>query len=103
MLGVMGDAGGIAVAPFEKDLEDVALLPVAQGQAFASDVDARLLQHLAPGRGVQGLVTLLAAGDGLPVARVGGAFEQENLPLRGVDQHQYGNGALVGLGRLARG
>jgi len=59
-------------------------------------VDARFLAQFARRGREQRLAGLLAAGDGLPVARRVGALDQQDAQVRRVDQDQRGDGDLGG-------
>jgi hypothetical protein len=72
---VMGDARGVAVAPFGKDFIFLAEMPVPELGYLGGD--ARFLCYFPECRGDQGFATFLAAGNRLPVAGMGGALKQQ--------------------------
>src|SRR5665647_378469 len=77
MLGVVCDAGRIAVSPVRIDLIDVLRLPV--GQRVLPDIQPGLFAHLAYRRLSQRFFAVSAAGDRLPIAGMIGALQQQYL------------------------
>jgi hypothetical protein len=85
VLGVVGDAARIAMAPDRVDLVDRLRVPIAQAVGRhdgPADGDAGFLGDLADRGLAQRLVEpVLRAGDALPVARPVGPLEQQDVEL----------------------
>src|SRR5688500_1390023 len=100
MLGVVGDPGGVAVAPYGIDFVNVPQVPSLQ-VARRGD-DAGLLAHLAQRRLLERLALVLAAGHRLPEPGVVGALEQQHLEVGVVHHDQRGDRDLVRAQTRAR-
>src|SRR5450759_2722450 len=87
MLGVVCDAGRIAVSPMRIDLIDVLRLPV--GQRVLPDIQPGLFAYLAYRRLSQHFFAVATAGDRLPISGMIGALQQQYLPFSSVDHHQH--------------
>lgn len=74
------------MAPLGENLEAVGRLPI--GELMAAAVDACFFKDFADGGIDECFVIFPAASDGLPIAWVGGPFEQENLKCWRVDNNQ---------------
>ena len=96
VFGVLGDAGGVAVAPGGVDVVDVGKVPVAQGDVGAVGDDAGFFAQFAGGGEQQGFVGgVEGTGDGLPEVGAVGALDQEDFEVGGVDDDQDGDGDFV--------
>src|SRR5438067_7111724 len=93
VLGVVRDIRRVTAAPYGIDFEDVLQVPLLQ--PVARRVDACLLGHFADRGGAQALAFVLAARDGLPVARTVRALEQQHLEVRRVDHDKRRDRDLV--------
>ena len=80
VLLVVRDAGRVAVAPLEVNLEPVLLLPV--DERVARRIEPRLFSELARSRLLERLAIVLAAGDRLPETGPVRALEQQDLEIR---------------------
>lgn len=89
MLDVLRDAGRVAVTPFRKYFVAVGEVPV--DQLVRRDGKAGLFRNFPGGGEQERLVALLAAGDRLPEAGMGGALEQQYVEFWRVNQDQDGN------------
>src|SRR5690606_21077504 len=98
VLGIVGDALGIAMAPLQEDLVAVGDLPVRQH--VRRDADTGLFPYLAAGGFGQGFARLLAAGDRLPEAGVPLAFELEDLQVLGMNDDEDRDRDFLGDDRV---
>ena len=90
---VVRDAGGIAIPPFGEDFKSVGEAPVfnlAMRGAYA-----RFFFDFAPRRFDERLPFFLTAGDRLPIPRMFGAFKQQDIQRRRVNDDKDGNRAFV--------
>ncbi len=94
VLGIMCDARTVAMPPFLENLELVLQVPV--GQRVLARVDPGFLPHLALGRISGKLVGVKTARHRLPIAWMVGAFEQQDLQVRCVDDDENGNRNFIG-------
>ena len=76
MLGVARDAGLIAISPVRIYLVDVLCLPVAE--QILTRIQPGLFAHFAYCRLGQRFFAVTAAGDGLSIARMIGALQQQH-------------------------
>ena len=93
MLGVVRDAGGIAVPPLGKYFKKIALLPIFE--RFLAGQNAGFFLDFTRRRLNQAFFAFLTAGDRLPVARMCGTLEKQHLKVWRVDDHEDGDGALI--------
>ncbi len=94
MLGIVRDARPVTMPPFFEYLELVLQVPV--GQSMVAFVDPGFLENLAQGSLSRKLVGIEAPGDRLPETRMVGAFEQQDLQVRCVDDDENGNRNFTG-------
>ena len=93
MLDVVRDAGRVAVPPLRENLEGVGDLPVVE--ALGRRNDAGFFGDFAACRVDQPLVVLLAAGHRLPETGVLGAFEQQHVERRRINDDEDGDRPFV--------
>ena len=86
MLGIVRDAGRVAVAPDRVDLVDVRHLPI--GELVVRRIDPRLLADFANGGLDEALARFLASGDALPEARMIRSLDEEHVEFRRVDRQR---------------
>lgn len=94
MLGIVRDAGPVAMPPFFEDLELVLQVPV--GQYMTARVDPGFLEHLALGGLSRRLVGIETSGYRLPITGVVGTFEKEGLQVRCMDDDENRNRNFIG-------
>ena len=90
---VVRDAGGIAVPPFGEDFKSVGEAPVFN--LVMRGAYARFFFDFAPRCFDERFPFFLTAGDRLSIPRMFGAFKQQDVERRRVNDDEDGNRAFV--------